>query len=299
MTTAATAAAGSCDLSSAAGGRVWTPRPWRAECRRTDLRRVGRFAHERALRDAGIDLSPGAHHVVSVLASYGNEHGANIFPSQETLARVCRRSARHVRSKLRELSELGLVRRLSHGGGRPSHQGGRTRRVTPARYELTLPTSLTDDPDTSRTVGDDDDAAGRRPAPTPKSAPSRRSAHEPSAPVDTQSPAETGGELSAQVVEQIRETLGVHALTDQQADAAIAAAVARAPGAVTNRLSYALTVIRSDPSAFRPNPEVTEPDCPRHPGHPTTRCPPCATARSGPTPAWKQMRAALRRPRAP
>lgn len=284
--TATTTAAG--DVSASMAGRVWTPRPWRAECRRADVGRVGRFAHERALRKADIDLSPGAHHVVSVLASYGDEHGGNIFPSQQTLATVCRRSVRHVRAKLRELTELGLVRRLSHGGGRPTYRGGRARRVTPARYELTLPTSLTTDdtdrrPPAKRTGGMTGKASPEPPAQT--TTPPRQ-AHD-------------DGELFPQTVEQIREALGVASLSEQHAAAVIAAAVARAPGAVTNRVSYALAVIRSDPGAFRPTPDVTEPPCPLHPGHPTTRCPQCAAAKSGPTPAFLRMRATLRKARAP
>lgn len=281
----ATTAAGDVPLPMA--GRVWTPRPWRAECRRIDVRRVGRFAHERALRTADLDLSPGAHHVVSVLASYGDEHGGNIFPSQDTLARVCRRSVRHVREKLRELTELGLVRRLSHGGGRPTCRGGRARRVTPARYELTLPTSLaTDDTGRRSPAKRAGGAIGRASseAPVPTTAP-QRNAHD--------------GELSPQVVEQVREALGMASLSEQHAAAVIAAAVARAPGAVTNRVSYALAVIKSDPGVFRPTPDVTEPPCPLHPDHPTTRCPQCAAARSGPTPAFTQMRATLRKARAP
>jgi hypothetical protein len=77
------------------------------------------------------------------------------------------------------------------------------------------------------------------------------------------------------------------------------AAVARAPGRVTDRVAYALAVIRSDPAAFRPTPDVTEPPCPLHLEHLATRCPECAAARSDPPTAWRQMRAKLRQARAP
>jgi hypothetical protein len=289
-----TAATSDVPPSAADGG--WTPRPWREESRRTDLRQVGRFAHERVLRRPELALSPGAHHVASVLASYGDEHGRNIFPSQQTLARVCRRSVRHVRAKLRELTELGLVRRLSHGGGRPSHRDGRTRRVTPARYELTLPLSMIDD---TGPAHDDGDRRGR-PEPGRRDETTRGDAPQ------KQSVTRKGrqrqlklAELSPRVVEQIRSVLGVAALSDRQAEAAIAAAVARAPGAVNDRIAYAVAVIGSDPAAFRPTPDVTEPPCPVHGQRRATRCPECAAARSDPPPAWTKMRAALRNARGP
>jgi hypothetical protein len=300
-------AAAACDVPPLAADhgthRVWIPHPWREESRRTDLHRVGRFDHERALRRPELEMSAGAHHVASVLASYGDEHGRNIFPSQQTLAKVCRRSARHVRAKLRELTELGLVRRLSHGGGRPSYRDGGRRRVTSARYELTLPAWLADDADT-RTAGIDD---GDTNPSQPGTGGGRPDARPPAAtPVDPGEPAAhdagktaKAGELSPHTVDQIRAAIGATALSDQQARAAVDAAVARAPGRVTDRVAYALAVIRSDPAAFRPTPDVTGPPCPLHRKHPATRCPECAAARSDPPPTWRQMRARLRQARAP
>jgi hypothetical protein len=247
-------------------------------------------------------MSAGAHHVASVLASYGNEDGRNIFPSQQTLAKVCRRSIRHVRAKLRELTELGLIRRLSHGGGRPSYREGRSRRVTPARYELTVPAWLVDDEDTRIADSGGGDAKRRRRAGggRPDDRPSA------TAPVERREPAthDTGtaaktGELSPHTVDQIRAAIGATALSDQQARAAVDAAAARAPGQVTDRVAYALAVIRSDPSAFRPTPDVTEPPCALHRKYPATRCPECAAARSDPPTAWRQMRIRLRQARAP
>jgi hypothetical protein len=164
-------------------------------------------------------MSAGAHHVASVLASYGDERGRNIFPSQQTLAKVCRRSVRHVRAKLRELTELGLVRRLSHGGGRPTYRDGRWRRVTPARYELTLPAWLADDTN-SRTAGSDEgDTNPRRPG----AGGGRLGAPPPAAtPVDPGEPAANdagmtakAGELSPHTVDQIRAAIGATALSDQ------------------------------------------------------------------------------------
>lgn len=288
-----TTAAG--DVLAPTAERVWKPRPWRDESRRTDLRQVGRFAHERALRRREINLSAGAHHVASVLASYGDEDGRNIFPSQETLAEVCRRSVRYVRAKLRELTELGLVRRLSHGGGRPSYRNGRRRRVTPARYELTLPLGVSGD--AKRPQG----GGSRRQGPRRnRQSGDRRSPQKQPTEHDTQQPPrENGSGLSAQTVEQIRAALGVTTLSGQQAEAIVTAAVARAAGVVRDRIAYALAVIRSQPAAFLPAPDVTEPACPLHGQHPATRCPECADARSDPPPAWTQMRDALRRARAP
>jgi hypothetical protein len=282
--------------------RVWAPRPWREESRRTDVRRVGRFDHERALRRPELEMSAGAHHVASVMASYGDQHGRNIFPSQQTLAKVCRRSVRHVRAMLRELTELGLVRRLSHGGGRPSDRDGRRRRVTPARYELTVPAWLVDHEDSRTAGGDGGDAKRRRRADggRPAARPLAAAPVEPCEPAahDTSRAARVG-ELSQDMVDQIRAAIGAAALSDQQARAAVDAAVARAPGPVTDRVAYALAVIRSDPATFRPTPDVTEPPCPHHREHPATRCPECAAARSDPPPAWRQMRARLRQARAP
>jgi hypothetical protein len=260
-----------------------SPRPWREESRRTDLVQVGRFAYERALRRPELGLSAGAHHVASVLASYCDARGRDIFPSQQTLAAVCRRSVRHIRAKLRELTELGLVRRLTHGGGRPSWRDGRRRRVTPARYELTLPGWLVD------RDGGDAPGRARQPDPTGKSGTA----------TDLSQSADADGalpdRLAAAVVEQIRAALGVTAVTEEYARAALVAAVGRAPGQVANPVAYGLRVIASAPAAFRPTPNVAEPACPRHPDHPASRCPDCAAARSGPSEEWRRMRDRLRR----
>ena len=265
-------------------------RSWRAECRRRDVVQVGRFEFERALRRGNVTVSAGAVGVLMVLASFGDRHGRNIFPSQETVARVCRRSVRHVRAKLREAVEAGLLRRLSHGGGRPGIRNGRRFRVTPARYELTLPVRLASD-----VIGATH--PGHAPATT-----AEPSAFGPAAPASVGSgslaaPRESSGlVLDDEALMVIREAVGVPWLSAQQARAAVGAALTRAPGRVRHPLRYAAEVIRRDPAFFRPVPDVVEPSCPHHLEHPATTCLRCAAATTGPTQAWRRARERLRRP---
>lgn len=260
-------------------------RPWRPECRRRDVVNVGRFEFERALRRGTHDLSAGAVAVLMVLASYGDKHGRNIFPSQQTLATACRRSERHVRAKLREATDAGLLRRLSHGGGRPALRNGRAHRVTPARYELTLPPHLTQhaEPQPARSEHTAESAFYRVTPPKAPSGPRR------------QEGGLSGVVLDAAGLKAIRDAAGVPSMTEQQAHQAVDAALRRADGEVRHPLRYAAEVIRRDRAYFRPVPDVVEPPCPRHPEHPSTRCPACRSSRTGPTPEWRRLRERLRR----
>lgn len=262
-------------------------RPWRPECRRRDVARVGRFEFERALRRYGHGLSAGAIAVLMVLASFGDRNGANIFPSQQTLATTCCRSVRHVRAMLREATNAGMLRRLSHGGGRPGIRNGRRYRVTPARYELTLPPHLADRVEESSTP------AKRQVA---SAFPSAHRRPEGGGRLQRPGSGRPTGALDRDSLALIRDAAGVPAMTEPQALAAITTALDRAPAEVRNPLRYAAEVIRRDRAYFRPVPTVVEPPCPRHSDHPSTRCPECASARVGPTPQWRRFRERMRRP---
>lgn len=279
------------------GSTGWAPRPWRIECRRQDLERVGRFEYERVLRRPEVELSAGGIAVVLVLATFADRHGGSIFPSQETLARICRRSVRHVRAKLREATELGFLRRLSHGGGRPGRKrDGSAYRVTPARYELTLPRALAA---SRRQERETQRGSGRRGQVDLRSsqAPSGGAASFGTPTPAPSSPRPESRELepSASDIEQVRSALGVPGLTSSQVESAMKAALARAPGNVGHPVRYALEVIRRNPAFFRPVPDVVEPRCATHGEQPATRCLLCGSEVVRPNAAWKAARERLRR----
>lgn len=278
------------------GSTAWAPRPWRVECRRQDLERVGRFEYERVLRRPEVELSAGGIAVVLVLATFADRHGGSIFPSQETLARICRRSVRHVRAKLREATELGFLRRLSHGGGRPGRKrDGSSYRVTPARYELTLPRALAASRRQERAAQHGSSPAHVDPRSSKAPGGSAASFGTPTPAPSSPRPESRELEPSASDIEQVRSALGVPGLTSSQVESAMKAALARAPGDVRHPLRYALEVIRRNPAFFRPVPEVVEPRCTTHSDQPATRCPLCASEVVRPNTAWKAARERLRR----
>jgi hypothetical protein len=95
------------------------------------LQSVTRFEWERIIRRCKLPRT--VKLIACVVAQYGNIRGENIRPGLDLLAEDCDVDERTVRRALARLVELGLLERLSHGGG-PTRKA--------ATYRLTVPEDL-------------------------------------------------------------------------------------------------------------------------------------------------------------
>lgn len=98
-----------------------------------ELQPATRFEWERIVRRC---LIPGPTKLVGyTLAQYGDKEGAGIRPGTPRLAAVCEMGTRTVERQVKALRTMGLVERVSNGGG-PSRRA--------AEYRLTVPSDLLD-----------------------------------------------------------------------------------------------------------------------------------------------------------
>lgn len=97
----------------------------------TSLQPVSRFAWERIVRRV---VMPGPTKLVGfVMAQYGDQRGEQIRPGTDRLASACGMGERTCERHLAALRDMGLIERVSNGGG--------PRRLA-ARYRLTIPEDL-------------------------------------------------------------------------------------------------------------------------------------------------------------
>lgn len=116
-----------------------------------ELQPCTRFEWERIVRRCRIGRD--VKHVAYVLAQYGDYNGNEIRPGVERLAAVCEMGERTVKRHLATLLGLGLVERLTKGGGRNARA---------ALYRLSIPTDLLE---RVEMLGPDEGAGGPRTAP--------------------------------------------------------------------------------------------------------------------------------------
>lgn len=97
----------------------------------SELQPCDRFMWERIVRRCQI---PGPTKLVAfVLAQYANQKGQNIRPGTEVVSAVCGMSLRVAKRHMKTLRDIGLIEKMSHGGG-PTGKA--------ATYRLTTPDDL-------------------------------------------------------------------------------------------------------------------------------------------------------------
>lgn len=96
-----------------------------------ELQPADRFEWERILRRCLIPLE--LKGLASLMSQYGNADGTEVRPGMPRLVAVCGKPERTLRRMIDEILRLGLMERVTHGGGRTGKA---------AKYRLTVPSDL-------------------------------------------------------------------------------------------------------------------------------------------------------------